>query len=91
MTGKCEYCRSPGARRVAKGEGGAAEDVFVCDPHWRVLQNPKTAIPFIRGVVTSRLRGKMLPTVLKRVVDSYIERLEKLRPKPDGRQSGPGA
>lgn len=78
MNGICEYCKSVGPARIRAGEGGASQDVFVCDQHWKILKDPKTALPFIRGVLTLKIRGSAPPSYLDRLINKYMEMLTKL-------------
>jgi hypothetical protein len=80
MTGSCEFCFKPGVKR-AGSEDGLEKDVFVCDGCWKLLKNPITALPLIRGNVTLSLRGKMSSKKLQEMVNHYMEDLSKWQPK----------
>lgn len=72
MSESCEYCGAPGVLRVEKQEG-LDEDVYVCDDCWRLLKDPKTALPLMRGHLTMKLKGKMPPSALSRTVNKYMD------------------
>lgn len=73
MNETCEYCSSKGVLRLSSSEVGT--DVFVCDMHWSVLKDPTTAMPFIRGFITMKLRGTMPSSYLERFMDSYMSKI----------------
>ncbi len=60
----CDFCDHPGDDR---GDG-----VCVCPSCWKLLQDPKTALPLIRGTVTMKMRGTMPKDRLDRVVDEFM-------------------
>jgi len=68
----CEYCNAPGELRAGKKEG-LGEDVYVCDGCWKLLKNPTTALPLLRGHLTMKLKGKMIPATLDRMMNKYME------------------
>lgn len=76
-TGPCEYCGRPGPMRLEEGKD-SDRDAYVCEIHWTLLSNPVTALPLIRGTVTSNLRGLGPPSSVGRVVNGFISRLERL-------------
>jgi hypothetical protein len=47
-------------------------EVGVCHACWRLLQNPTTALPLIRGHLTLTLRGKVPDTELRRQIDAFM-------------------
>ena len=91
LNGPCEYCFRESPRRVKAGEDGSDRDMFVCPMHWKLLQDPRTAVPLIRGTLASRLRGKAPASYLTRLIDSYVSKLKKLKPKNQTPSSGHGA
>ena len=81
MTGRCLYCTNEAPVRVTAEESGMDSDLRVCRMHWGILKNPITAMPFLRGVAASRLRG--LPdseSKLNEVLDSYMSKLAEMKP-----------
>lgn len=76
MNGPCYFCTRPGKLCVKadqKDPGG--ENSYVCDQCWRLLQNPATALPLIRGDLAISLRGTMPENRLKAILDKYMEKL----------------
>lgn len=63
----CDFCMNPGLDR--------GDDVCVCPSCWKLLQDPKTALPLIRGTVTMQLRGTMPKAKLDDVVNEFMRRL----------------
>jgi hypothetical protein len=80
MKGSCEFCFKPGKRRAGP-EDGLEKDVFICDVCWRLLKNPLTALPLIRGNITLSLRGKIEEKKLQKMVNRYMDGLSKWSPK----------
>jgi hypothetical protein len=91
LNGPCEYCLRTSPRRVEAGKGESDRDMFVCGMHWKLLQDPRTAIPLIRGTMASRLRGRAPSSFLNRIMESYMSKLEKLKPVSRTPPSGRGA
>lgn len=70
----CTFCYKPGKLRVrADEQPDVGDDTYVCDPCWKLLQNPATAIPLMRGHLTLTSRGKMPEGKLKLQVDKFVE------------------
>jgi hypothetical protein len=61
----CEYCGR-------HAEIDANLKVAVCASCWKLLRNPTTALPLIRGHLTLTLRGKVSDNELKRRVDAFM-------------------
>jgi hypothetical protein len=74
MTGKCHYCDSAGKERIP-GE----DPTYVCDGCWKILQDPKTALPFLRGHITLELRGKVPESQLKQQIEIFMGNISKWR------------
>ena len=72
--GKCNYCDRAGQERVS-GE----DPVHVCDGCWRILQDPKTALPFLRGHITLELRGKIPESLLQKQLNVFMEHASKMK------------
>ncbi len=77
---KCLYCGAPGTLRAGK-QDGAQGDVHVCDGCWKLLKNPKTALPLIRGHLMLTLRGKVPPTQLEQDLNRYMEMISAWKPR----------
>lgn len=69
----CEYCGKPGRDRLGDGKSS------VCDGCWRLLRDPRTALPLLRGHMTLSLRGKVPEAELKRKVDAFMSEVSKWR------------
>lgn len=79
---KCYYCERDGLLRVKKGEAGAPSDISCCDMHWKILQNPKTAIPFLKGVFSMQIRATSSERESDEVAaNDLIEKLSKWQNK----------
>jgi hypothetical protein len=77
---KCIYCDSDGVLRATK-QDGVSEDTYVCKGCWKLLQDPKTALPLIRGHLTLALRGKTAPSVLQKRINEYMDLISKWKPR----------
>jgi len=60
----CNFCDQPGMDR--------GDEVCVCPACWALLQDPKTALPLIRGTVTMKMRGQMPKERLDKVVNEFM-------------------
>jgi len=78
---QCLYCTRPGTLRVKEGESPEVkENIYVCAACWRLLSNPATALPLIRGHL-SLTEGRNIPEKeFKRLMDKYMEFLTTLKP-----------
>lgn len=65
----CMYCGKPTSRVI---EGA---DCSVCEKCWKLLQNPVTALPLIRGHLTLTLRGTIPEDKLKLQIDKFMEQI----------------
>jgi hypothetical protein len=63
----CDFCNNPGQNR--------GDEVCVCASCWALLQDPKTALPLIRGTVTMKLRGTLPKAELDRMVNEFMGRI----------------
>jgi hypothetical protein len=61
----CKFCLRPTETR----EGLS---VAVCASCWKLLQNPNTALPLIRGHLTLALRGKLPEAELKKRINQFM-------------------
>lgn len=75
----CNFCFRPGKVRAGP-EDGLKENEYVCDSCWKLLQDPITALPLIRGNITINLRNKMPEQQLKKLTNEFMEKLSKLKP-----------
>jgi hypothetical protein len=71
---KCNYCDRTG-KECIPGDDPA----YVCDGCWKILQNPITALPFLRGHLTLELRGKVPEHLLKKQINTFMEHAAKLK------------
>jgi hypothetical protein len=71
MSESCEYCGVSGVRRAGK-EDGLDKDVFVCDRCWKLLKDPKTALPLLRGHLAMQLKGSVSPAKLDWMMNKYM-------------------
>lgn len=79
MDGPCYFCSRSGKLRIRADENPYSKDVHVCDQCWKLLQNPATALPLIRGDLSVSLRGTMPEARLKATIDKYMEKLASLK------------
>lgn len=70
--GKCNYCDRMGQERLDDGD-----PIYVCSGCWNILQDPKTALPFIRGHLTLELRGKVPDNQLHMYLNRFMEGISK--------------
>ena len=81
-TGPCNFCNRAGPIRVSVDEEESInEDIYVCNQCWKLLQNPATALPLIRGDLSISLRGKMPKAYLQKSIDAFIEKISEMKPK----------
>jgi hypothetical protein len=66
----CEYCDNPGILRVEKTD--KQNEVHVCDSCWKLLKNPTTALPLIRGHLVLNLRGKIPENMLEEMINKFM-------------------
>ena len=67
---RCMYCSAKGTERISEKEGGP---IYTCNYCWIILQNPKTALPFLRGHLTLQLRGKMPSKELDAKINLFMK------------------
>ncbi len=77
---QCEFCMMEGIVRATAGDG-LASDAHVCDKCWKLLQDPVTALPLLRGHLTLQLRGTMSPDKLEKALNAYMEMISKWKPR----------
>lgn len=78
---ECEYCGRPGELKVAKGEGGIDKDVFVCNGCWRLLKDPRTALPLLRGHLTLNQRNAADPKQSAALLNKFMEVISTWKPR----------
>jgi len=71
----CIFCRGKGVPRIMAEETDLKEELSVCNYCWKLLQNPKTALPLIRGHLSLTMRGKMPAEYLKFQIDKFMEKI----------------
>ena len=83
MKDKCIYCNRSGVLRVEKerAQFPIPRDIYVCDMHWNLLKDPKTAIPLIRGHLSLELRGTDNKDYLEKKVDKFVDFISEWKPK----------
>jgi hypothetical protein len=89
--GKCEFCSSKAPLRVSKSDFEfpmtilnpmkIAEDAYVCNSCWKLMQNPITALPLIRGHLTLTLRGLVPQKKLDQMINNFMEKISKWKPQ----------
>ena len=52
------------------------ENINICNNCWKLLQNPITALPLIRGDLSISLRGKMKDEDLQIAINKYMDILK---------------
>lgn len=77
----CEYCGRPGQKRAGP-EDGLPYDVYACGSCWKLLQNPATAIPLLRGHLSLEMRGVVEKKEAEGLVSSFIGKVAGWRPRP---------
>ena len=81
--GKCEFCLNKAPLRIPKTEQimGIEEDTYVCETCWKLMQNPRTALPLIRGHLTLSLRGTIPPKQLDKMINNFMEKISAWKPR----------
>ena len=80
-TDSCEFCYGKGSPlRVPAGEGVEA-NIYVCNKCWKLLQNPMTALPLLRGNINLALRGVIPEVKLKTMTNNFMEKIASWRAK----------
>ncbi len=77
---KCGYCEREAPVRVPAAENALNQDLRACHLHWKVLQNPALAIPFMIGLESRRLRGKFTESTAMGLLEKYGAVIRKLKP-----------
>jgi hypothetical protein len=79
---QCMYCTRSGTLRVSKEESDQlVSDVHICDNCWRLLQNPSTALPLIRGHLTMTLGKTMPESKFNELMDNFMDMVSKFKPQ----------
>ena len=78
QSGSCTFCHRSGPVRAGK-EDGLSNEVYVCESCWRLLKNPVTGLPLIRGNLMISMRGKFPEDQLKKMVNLFMEKISKWR------------
>ncbi len=76
----CMFCYAPDSPvRVQASEGGPSEDARACNRCWKLLKDPKTALPMIRGHLTLTLRNQVPQAVLDKQLQNFMELMSKMK------------
>lgn len=78
--GRCEYCSGSGPERVSTGEG-VEKPVYVCATCWKMMKDPRKAIPLMRGNTALNLRGKMSEEDFKKMAEAFFLEVSKWKPR----------
>jgi len=78
--GLCEYCSKPGIR-WAGPEDGLEKEMFICRGCLKILRNPQTALPFLRGHLSMELRGQIPEQKLSQMINQFMQAISKFHPK----------
>jgi len=80
---QCLFCSSKGIIRVEKSE--LCDEVIICDKCFKLLKNPTTALPLIRGTLSLQL--KIIPKTdlqkaqYQKTLDKFMEEISKWKPR----------
>ncbi len=77
----CLFCYKPGAPRVEEGEVEGTGSLSVCDFCWKLLKDPKTALPLIRGHLSLTERGKIPADQLKDQINQFMGKISDWKPR----------
>jgi hypothetical protein len=77
MSAVCIFCHKDGKPRVEEG----GEDVAVCDFCWKLLKDPKTALPLIRGHLSLTQRGKSPAAQLEVRINQFMGKISNWKPR----------
>ena len=80
-TTDCMFCYKPGSPRVEAGEVEGIEEMVVCGQCWKLLKDPKTALPLIRGHLSLTERGKISADQLKDRIDKFMGEISGWKPR----------
>ena len=81
MSATCIFCFKPGKPRVGAEGQDFDEDVAVCDYCWKLLKDPKTALPLIRGHLSLTERGKKPAGQLEDQIDQFMGKISNWKPR----------
>lgn len=79
MDHRCEYCTNDGIKRL-DADNVIKTDTYACDQCWKLLKNPITAIPLLRGHMNLTLRDKVNSVELKKLTDVFVKNVIKWKP-----------
>lgn len=79
--GPCLYCGSKAPERVSQDESPSVGAIFVCEIHWKILQNPKLAMNLMKANIAKNLRGKEVPQILEMKFKQFEQFVEIIRTK----------
>lgn len=79
IIGTCEYCMNKTAPYLTPEKDGI--EAFVCSKCVKLLKDPVTALPLIRGNLTMKLRGEIPADKLSEMVNRLMVELSKFRPR----------
>jgi hypothetical protein len=77
---RCMFClRGPAPVRATAEETGS-DEARACDSCWKLMKDPRTALPLMRGHLTLTLRGSGDPELEERI-QSFMDIVKDFRPK----------
>lgn len=78
---QCHYCTRTGKLRVSKEESpDLTDDIYICDFCWRLLQNPATALPLIRGHLSVTQGREMPEDKFKKIIEQFMSVISDFKP-----------
>lgn len=78
---ECEYCNKPGKLRVSAEESTINKEIHICDNCWRLLKDPRTALPLLRGHLTLSQRNISNPELTNKLLNKFMEMVSTWKPK----------
>lgn len=76
----CMFCMKGHALVRATAKETGSEDARACDSCWKLMKDPRTALPLMRGHLTMTLRGHGEPDLEKKI-QSFMDVVKDFRRK----------